>query len=315
MSEANHRPVALRKIPIGDAEPAFAGVGPSMLYYDVSDLMGYTPRHTRVSGIQRASTRTIARIAATLDDTQCRLIASHVDTEELVTTDTGFFRRAEFDPTAFNRFFAVTYIGPEGGPWSLAAAIRSTRLAHRIAESAHCLRRSLDPVVPEAARRAIWRRPRFAPGDVVYLPGIIGGTGRYIDALERAHHRVGLRVVTFVHDLIPLVAPRFALDPKTATFFETWLRRMSAICCRFLTCSHSTRRDLEDFFARTGLPPVPVTVIPHAHEFDGAPRVTTAVDPAADAGPARPPYVLCVGTREVRKNNLALVAAWQALSG
>jgi len=96
--------------------------------------------------------------------------------------------------------------------------------------------------------------------------------------------------------------------------FERWLARVSGYSQRFLCNSENTKADLLRYLGdHAG--GVQSHVIRLAHEmlgFDRHRKVEIAKSSTSDI--ASVPYVLCVGTMEVRKNGVALLDAWVALS-
>jgi len=287
--------------------PAFVVVA-FMIYVDISDLMSFCRERTHVTGIQRVSMQTLAKLVDLAGPSGFKLVARHVEMPRILATGTEFFQSGPSDAARFCSHFNVVHLPAIGktkaGEAFPAQAVRIMRLLRvwldcqwKIAASGW---RSSGPG---------WQRPIFGSNDVLYFPGGIWAFEGYVRKLERIHAETGVRIVVFVHDLIPLVMPHLVEDPRLADRFERWLRRMSAISACFLTCSQSTRRDLEGFFVRSGIRPLPVEVVPHAHEFVGFPR-SGAGAPAKEGERG---YVLCVGTLEARKNNLVLAKAWANL--
>ena len=261
-----------------------------------------------MTGIQRVSTQTLAKLVELAGPAGFKLLAHHVEIPRILTTGTEFFQGGPFDAANFCSHFDIVHL-PVVGKTKPAAAfpVQVTRIARLLQAWMECQWKIA--VSGRRHRGPRWRSPTFSSTDVLYLPGGIWTFERYIRKLERIHAVTGVKIVVFVHDLIPLVMTDFVEDPRLAERFERWLRRMSAISACFLTCSPSTRRDLETFFVKRGIKPLPVEVVTHAHEFVGFPRSGTMLP--AKVGEGR--YVLCVGTMEARKNNLALAKAWANL--
>jgi len=139
----------------------------------------------------------------------------------------------------------------------------------------------------------------------------------------------GLVVVSTLHDLIPLVRPEYCLG-GTVRDFAAWLTRSMDYTSSYLAVSENTRRDLETFLRSQGRD-VEVHTLPLAQGFGSRARPTADVaypaispddyplfhDGANLADHVRAlghaPYVLCVGTIEIRKNPLGLAQAWRLL--
>jgi glycosyltransferase involved in cell wall biosynthesis len=139
----------------------------------------------------------------------------------------------------------------------------------------------------------------------------------------------GLHVYTMIHDLIPISAPKLVSALNRLTFHD-WLRETETYTSRYLTNSEATRRDL-DKFLRTYAVKRPVDVIRLAqarlpfHPAEGIGPLLAKVDQGAYPELATIsiderlqvmtsyPFVLCVGTLEVRKNIWRLATVWDQL--
>ena len=139
----------------------------------------------------------------------------------------------------------------------------------------------------------------------------------------------GLHVHTMIHDLIPITATEFVPALNQLTFHE-WLRKSASYTTQYLTNSEATRRDLDYFCSAYSINHT-VSVIPLAQarlpadtERDMGPLMQS-VDRAAyprigsetidDRIRAMTsyPFVLCVGTIEIRKNVWRLATVWNRL--
>jgi glycosyltransferase involved in cell wall biosynthesis len=139
----------------------------------------------------------------------------------------------------------------------------------------------------------------------------------------------GLHVHTMIHDLIPISAPKLVPALNRLTFHD-WLRESETYTSHYLANSDATRRDLEQFLGTYGITrSVDVIRLAQArlpfHPADGMgpllarvdqgvyPELaTTAVDERIQAMTSYP-FVLCVGTFEVRKNIWRLASVWDRL--
>jgi glycosyltransferase involved in cell wall biosynthesis len=169
-----------------------------------------------------------------------------------------------------------------------------------------------------------------SPGDRFVLLDSTFTVPRAEEIFVRARTK-GLRIYTMLHDLIPIVMPQVSTDLGALNFHD-WLHRTATYTTTYLANSHATGRDLSQFLATYGLDR-PVAVIPLAQErlSDGPPAVLAG--PLADgidraAYPALAtmagldqrirsvaayPFVLCVGTLQVRKNIWRIATAWDRL--
>jgi glycosyltransferase involved in cell wall biosynthesis len=149
----------------------------------------------------------------------------------------------------------------------------------------------------------------LGPGDVVFSPG---GAWNYPGSGKRCRQlreQMGFRAVHLVYDMIPYKFPQL-FEQDFPAKIHRWMRESFPACDLILAISHSTRRDVLEYFARYQLPAPPVEVVRlgelTAHGEDDVPPVVKGFDPAR-------PFVLSVGTLEVRKNHLLLYHAWRRL--
>ncbi len=122
----------------------------------------------------------------------------------------------------------------------------------------------------------------------------------------------GARVVTMVHDLIPLNHPQFCA-PLLTRIFRRWLASALALSDVIMCNSAATRREVEDYCRREGLRHPPIGTfrlgvdLPEfaAHE-DLRPALTSLFASSA-------PMILVVGSIEPRKNHAVVLDACERL--
>ena len=115
--------------------------------------------------------------------------------------------------------------------------------------------------------------------------------------------RHSLRAVYLIHDLIPITHPDHC-RPGEAAKHVVRIRAALGTAHLLIVNSASTRSDVVTFAADQHLP-MPEIIVAHLGvEALPNPR------PAAEA---RPPYFLCVGTIEARKNHVLLLQLWDRL--
>lgn len=141
--------------------------------------------------------------------------------------------------------------------------------------------------------------------------------------LKHANTQLGLDICVLIHDLIPLVTPQYTKSDICSRFHD-WLVRSTQYVTCYLANSENTGRDLRAFLKEQSAPQ-PVKVIPLAQApLDHVdPNTTSASTYAAfSMGAGMPdriraltktPYVLVVGTMEVRKNLWQLATVWDRL--
>lgn len=166
------------------------------------------------------------------------------------------------------------------------------------------------------------------PGDVLVL--LDSSWTDSVTETFAALKRRDLTVYTMVYDLIPVKLPGYVTQGLTRDF-SIWLEKSLQYTDTYITISESVRRDLLDYLQAHGLKRE-VHALPLVQSFE-------VKEFAAQAGPlagsascaaypllrqcldlsdrlrplAHSPYVLCVGTIEIRKNPLKLAHAWRLL--
>jgi glycosyltransferase involved in cell wall biosynthesis len=139
----------------------------------------------------------------------------------------------------------------------------------------------------------------------------------------------GLTVHTMIHDLIPVSAPKLVPAINRLTFHD-WLRETETYTSHYLANSEATQRDLSKFLetydikrsvdvvrlAQARLPSRPAEDLgPLLAKVDLGvyPELAaTSIDERLQAITSYP-FVLCVGTLEVRKNIWRLASVWDRL--
>lgn len=169
------------------------------------------------------------------------------------------------------------------------------------------------PTESPAARPGPAAESPLAPGDILLT---IGASWVYpeqaaITARERSR---GVRVVQFIHDLIPTFEPQWVDDPDAAVryseCFTRWVDRVIAGSDHLLTNSQFSRGDIERRSREAGLTTAPISVV----------RLGDVHDTASIAAPPRPPLVpprpffLCTSSLNPHKNHRLLYEVWKLLA-
>ena len=130
---------------------------------------------------------------------------------------------------------------------------RQTATRLRLSADINLATRYLDALhqgcVPQFAEIAA-NSPAFGPGDVVFIPGIIW-QAQPIELLERLRLKQGVRMLSFVHDLIPVRHPEYHTDSQGVSRFRRyldWIVCASDCCC---VASEFVARDLSAFAEET----------------------------------------------------------------
>lgn len=129
---------------------------------------------------------------------------------------------------------------------------------------------------------------------------------RHYERLRKAH---GMRVVTFCHDLIPILYPQY-IHRQTSREFAEYLIAMTQGSDAVLCNSKQTRRDYLAFCARHRLRAPRAEIVELGDQVpDAAGTVSDAVREAAGSE-----YILFVSTIERRKNHEVLYRAYHLLA-
>jgi glycosyltransferase involved in cell wall biosynthesis len=297
-----------------------------MIYYDVTDLIDFFRKTPRVTGIQRVSLATLARFQALGVASELQPVAYHPRLRRLVTCDLGEFPTAAVSGAELSACIGIRYKGPS----ALDSYLRRykagrRRTFHRVRltvanffSRGRTFRRKCIAETRTGSSLApiAWRPVAFTAQDVAIVPGGLQSRERLFAGLREARSQQGVRLVQFIHDVLPISHPQFVPEGRAFAFAELLLAANDSSQL-IVTTSAFNDAEYRAEMAKRDRPAPPIKVIPLAHEFleDGAEsakplyeRVSTPVLAAA-----RLPFVLCVGTREIRKNNFGLAQAWAQL--
>jgi GT2 family glycosyltransferase/glycosyltransferase involved in cell wall biosynthesis/SAM-dependent methyltransferase len=145
------------------------------------------------------------------------------------------------------------------------------------------------------------------PGDHVLFTGVVWSP-TYVALFERLR-RAGVRFSVLVHDIIPIEQPEFASAEHRAGLIA-WLRAAAEGADVIFVSCQDVRARLQAWCSREGLEPRrPIAVAAFGNSAPAlAPsgsRLRTGV---------RRPFVLSVGTIDLRKNQLLLCRVWARLA-
>jgi glycosyltransferase involved in cell wall biosynthesis len=152
---------------------------------------------------------------------------------------------------------------------------------------------------------------KLGAGDIVFVPGGFGFSTQILKFYRKLAAR-HVQLVFLIHDVFPITQPDLTA-PGSAAFFAPAF----ALPDEIIT---TTRFNAADFLraheiaTKTVCKSVP-HVIPLAHEFPGAQRNLKPGEASrrlSDALQGKP-FVVSIGTIEIRKNHAVLMQAWRAL--
>jgi glycosyltransferase involved in cell wall biosynthesis len=299
------------------------------VYFDITDIIQFAGRNTRLTGIQRVVFNIVNLLSRKYGGEQVQCVyhdRSHKamfavdlsvrphDVEfdaETLLVDLGLARAPSFFPSTVR---VKSYLRNHARDKTQRALLK-LRL-YLWSFTARQRLRDLDLLPAGRVERgsAVALAPRrieqLSPDShLVHL-----GSSWFFPEVWRfsAEHRArGGDVVQFIHDLIPVTHPQFMPD-KEPPVFVNWLQHAMGYAARFPCNSQWTAQSLQRYAQSQGkVLDIEVTTL--AHEFIGYERDEAVALPKRLAVLAGKRFVLCVGTIESRKNGLSLLRAWQRL--
>ena len=135
----------------------------------------------------------------------------------------------------------------------------------------------------------------------------VRGAGRLLQQLKNSGVVIGL----FIHDIIPITHPEYFQARDTRVFVKAVVEALT-FADFVLTSSEYNKGTIATHSRSRGLNPQ-IDVVPLAHQFtkltSEAPDISEWVRRISES-----PFVLCVGTIEVRKNPLYLFNLWKLMA-
>jgi len=155
-------------------------------------------------------------------------------------------------------------------------------------------------------------RGRIEAGDTLFIPGAFW-SAHEIMAFYRDLAAKGVQLVALLHDVLPLTHKQFMIEGS-----ERYFGPILTLPIHVLTAAKATALDIPHAVSLVegGRQPLSVEVVPFAHEFSGVARNQRAGEKTGRLSDliGERPFVLYVGTVEVRKNHLRLFEAWNTLA-
>lgn len=299
------------------------------LYFDITDIVEYARVYNHVSGIQRVQIRIIAALAKLHGGEQ--IVCSYwnrVTGAYCQVPADGVFTGSEFNSKELLvklRANTTHWLVDKGDVKK--ALGRYTQKQYRALKKAELYLTAL--LWPSGLKRfGIQRTQRLTnvkPLDVQALTHIptsdtlifLGSNWNTPEllAVGQRHRQSGGQVVQMIYDLIPHTAPQYFTQGLVNAFNE-FLQSTPQYVSSFTCISDWTASDLRQFVRRVPGYAPSIHTVPLAHEFAGFARNQAGIQPTDPTLPGlvgSRPYVLCVGTVEVRKNGMALLRVWQRL--
>lgn len=315
----------------------------SRYIFDVTALRSYLARHSQLSGIQRVSVMTMVRA-------QQRLGSEHVwlGYHDRITDSYKVYpwpTDSDSDLTHYTTLCDVLHVrrSLRALPGLNKYAKKPLKLRWKIwlrdlhawrGNNKHFQRQGLSLEGWEAARANLSRTSRQSSSaarlERIAVPGdhlILLDNAWHPRGLDRFQRQagidLGMKVYVFLHDLIPLVTPQY-VEGDICERFHDWLTGSTDYVSCYLVNSENTAQDLRSFL-KTKDVAKPVKTIPLAQALlsDPSPAPVSQATYSAFQNSVmipdyiraitKTPYVLVVGTMEVRKNLWQLATVWDRL--
>lgn len=297
------------------------------IYFDITDIVTFARKNSRVSGIQRVQARLVSLLAEHYGGEVIRCV--YLDFRRgccYECSAVGLFESQEFsseDLLAKLGLFAERgFLGSEIRKHSKAYS--RNRLVQFFRKIYLRLVAKIDPqrliAMGVSAPRTgsmcatVERKPlcQLPVGDAVVLMGA-QRLHRQVRRLVSDHRLRGGEVNQVIYDLLPHHWPAY-FPSRLVSKYRLFLRQSIPMVTRYICISENTRRDVEVFLHEHAVYRDAVS-LPLAHEFAGFSR-NARDGKATSQSVARvleSTFILCVGTIEIRKNGAGLLKAWQHL--
>jgi glycosyltransferase involved in cell wall biosynthesis len=301
----------------------------STVYFDITDIIQFAGRNTRLTGIQRVVFNIVNLLSQKHGGESVRCVYYDRSTKAMFEVDLS--RRpldSEFDAEAL-----LVDLGLARTPGFLPSSVRiksylrnhakgklhRVLLKTRIRFWTFFNRQQLRDLDLLSASRSSRIATALSPRRIAGLPADghlvhLGSSWFFPEVWQfSAEHRArGGDVVQYVHDLIPVTHPQF-MPEKEPPVFINWLNHAMDYAARFTCNSQWTAESVLRYAGEHGRH-LNVDVTRLAHEFIGHARDEDVPLPARLAALSGRRFVLCVGTLESRKNGLSLLRAWRQLA-
>jgi glycosyltransferase involved in cell wall biosynthesis len=246
-------------------------------------------------------------IPRVMDELARRFRADRRDVE-FVSWVSGGQRIARIDLDRFHSAGGVHYRDPvqDAPSWSVTAErlFDATAALEKLPRAGRRFRQVAERLSP--ARTGTVTPYLLEAGDVFLIGWGEWWDPNFIHFVVDAANR-GVRVVQIVHDLGPVTQPHLAGNSSSFIDYFTAVLPVAAL---MVSVSENTRRDLVHWASELGVGDLRVTVIREGDMFTRTEPIRPVID--AIGGEATvPPFVLCVGTIEAKKNHALLYYAYK----
>jgi glycosyltransferase involved in cell wall biosynthesis len=300
-------------------------------YFDITDLVKFAQKNGSVSGFQRVQIRVLQHLSSGREKDEilcayainrfsgikvCR--AKDLFTDEVYSASRMLVRLGIEKPsTSFSKLELYGELA-KYKKGSLRRVLRKVelltlgRLFPDYARAQMSLPRRSNENEHDQKTIETWPLKGFEDNDHIVMIGTNWNTSAF-EKRARQHSKRGGRVSQVIYDLIPYRYPQYCIDSLTKKF-NIFLNRSRSFASQYICISEATRNDLLDYLSDFNSD-IPVKSWPLAHEFEGYERNEKCLESLQPdrLKKIQRPFVLCVGTIEVRKNGVALLKVWQRL--
>lgn len=148
-------------------------------------------------------------------------------------------------------------------------------------------------------------------GDCILLLGEQWLFPGCLPAVRSLHETEGVKVLGFVHDLVPYFMPELYWDGFPQSYIDC-VNGMVETCDGLLLNSNNTRKDLLTYLPQSVQRVRNMYLVRLGDRFDFPDKQITRPAFAHDLDEGA--FILCVGTIQPRKNHMLLLAVWRRLA-
>ena len=152
----------------------------------------------------------------------------------------------------------------------------------------------------------------FGSGDVFLSMSLTWGRSGYWPAVA-FNKRGGAKVIQFLHDIIPVLQPQWAL-PELSELVTAWFHELAHQADLLLVSSQFQRSEIRGYLERAGLPQPPIEIVRLGDDPPYFKKMRNDVIAASPEHSPAGPFVLCVSGFFQRKNQRALYHVWRRLA-
>ena len=293
------------------------------IYFDITDIVNFARKNSRVSGIQRVQARLVSLLAEHYGGEVIRCLYRDCRKGRCYECSAaGLFESKEFSAedllSKLGLFEKCGFLGSEIRKH--AKAYSRNRLVQFFRKIYLRLVAKIDPQrliamgvsAPRTASMCatVERKPlrQLVVEDAIVLMGA-HRLHRQVRRLVSDHRLRGGEVNQVIYDLLPHHWPAY-FPSSLVSKYRLFLRQSIQVVTRYICISENTRRDMESYLQEHAVH-CDVVSLPLAHEFAGFSRNARDVKATSQqvARIVESRFILCVGTLEIRKNGVGLLKA------